>query len=797
MNIYPKILVATLPLVFCMVLSTVGTTYYFSRKALTELADSWLDTRLSEAIDVAADQQRMLQRYGLEGIPASIAKAKLDAGRIMSAINVGESGAVFAVSTDGIIVSHPDAEMIGENLRGKPWFDGLRPGHSRLVYPSKQGPCLAVAAFYKPWGWYIVASDPEAEVYGVARRMAPYLAGLGITGFLVMAGVLMLLARRLTEPLRQLTVGAEKIGEGKLDTHIQVVSRDEFGRLADVFNRMAGALQKTMTTLKHREAHFRSMIENATDLIIILDAEGKMTYVSPSTRRILGYAPDSIRGGDFFDLVHPDEQARVRRRYDDCRRQATPSAADACRLRHADGSWRILEATGNNLLDDPAVSGVVINARDITKRKAAEAALQQSHQQLERRVAERTAELKATNRRLRREIEDREQMSREKDQLKSRLLQSQKMEAIGTLAGGIAHDFNNLLMGIQGNIEMMALDLEDDSRYGRRFTTIQDCIKSGKHLTRQLLGFARLGKYEVRATNPNDLIDKCTALFGRTRQELRIVTDYQADVWTVNVDRGQIEQVLLNLLINAWQAMPEGGTISIETANESLTAEQVDLYQVEPGNYVKIAITDNGIGMDPETMERIFDPFFTTKAIKRGTGLGLASAYGIVKNHGGGITVSSRPGEGATFSVHLKASDAPVAQPAPTEPSLHRGTETILIVDDDAMIIDVGKAMLSALGYTVHTADSGRSALNIYDRQREVVDLVILDLIMPDMGGGQTFDALKQINPAIKVLLASGYSISGQASDILKRGCNGFIQKPFNLQELSEKVRTILDMSPA
>jgi len=651
--------------------------------------------------------------------------------------------------------------------------------------------------YFEPWEWYILASDPEREVYGVANRMKPYLLYLGLVGFLAMTVVLMLLTRRLTEPLRLLTVGAEKIGKGDLDTRIAIRSRDEFGRLAQVFNQTAGQLQETLTECQQREEHFRSLIENMSDIIAILDAEGTILYLSPSIERILGYPQDVVMGRRAFDFVHPDDQEQSIQLFNNRIQSATiePPPPSEIRLQHQDGSWRTLEATSKNLLNDPAVEGLVVNARDVTKRKAAEAALQQSHHLLEDRVAERTAELFKANAQLRQEIQEREQMTREKESLHDQLLQAQKMEAIGTLAGGIAHDFNNLLMGIQGNVEMMTLDMGLSHAHSGRLKTIRDCVQSGARLTQQLLGFARMGKYEVKPTDINALVRNSVDMFGRTRQELRIAHKCVEKVWAVEVDRGQIEQVLLNLLINAWQAMPDGGSLYLETANEVLDDRQVLPHGAEPGNYVKITITDTGTGMDPATMERIFDPFFTTKSVGSGTGLGLASAYGIVRNHGGFMDVSSRKGQGTTFSIHLKAIDVPLGDATVIRASAQEGNETILLVDDDPLILDVGQAMLAALGYAVLVAKDGKEAIEIYRSDGDRIRLVILDMIMPDMGGGQTYDQLKAVDPGVNVLLSSGYSIDGQATAILNRGCNGFIQKPFDLQSLSEKVRTIMDAS--
>jgi PAS domain S-box-containing protein len=794
MNIYSKILFTTLPLVFVLLLSTVGIAYHFSRTALTELAETWLDTRLSEALRIAAGQNDMLHRYGLEAIPASLAKAKMDAATAMSSIQVGEIGYIFCVNRAGRIAVHPDPRMWGQDVSRMAWFRSLGTDRRRITYLTPDGKKnLAMVDYFAPWQWYVLASDPENEVYGVANRMKPYLMALGIGGFAVMAVVLMLLTRRFTEPLQLLTANAERIGKGDLDVRLVVRSRDEFSRLANVFNQMAAKLQDTLSALTNREAHYRSLIENSSDLIATLDRDGCVTYLSPSVERILGYPGKTFIGRPAFEFVNPEDLQSARRLFDMRLQFSQKGSPSQLRFPHRDGSWRTLEATSNNLLDHPAVRGLVVNARDITQRKAAEAALQRSHQELEDRVAERTTELFKANERLRQEIEERKQMSREKDRLQDQLLQAQKMEAIGTLAGGIAHDFNNLLMGIQGNVEMLEGHAGIHEACRERLGTIQECVNSGARLTQQLLGFARLGKYQVEPTDINRLVRKSVEMFGRTRQEMHVVTEFEATPWTVDVDRGQMEQVMLNLLINAWQAMPDGGTVRLKTANTVLDAASGRLNGGDPGPYVLIAVTDSGTGMDKDTMDRIFDPFFTTKGMGRGTGLGLASVYGIVRNHGGFIDLQSAKGQGTAFSVYLKASRASTVASPPAAATTRTGHETVLLVDDDSLIRDVGSSMLKSLGYDVLVAEGGRHATVIYREHGDRIGLVILDMIMPEMGGGKTYDQLKQIDPAVRVLLSSGYSLDGQASAIIDRGCNGFIQKPFNLQVLSTKLREILD----
>ncbi len=382
----------------------------------------------------------------------------------------------------------------------------------------------------------------------------------------------------------------------------------------------------------------------------------------------------------------------------------------------------------------------------------------------------------------------------EKADLEAQLFKAQKMEAIGTLAGGVAHDFNNLLMVIQGHVSLMLLDADFQARNREHLERIREAVKSGADLTKQLLGFARGGKYQTMPTDVNQLVERSAEMFGRARKEIKIYKKYHPDIHTVEVDRGQMEQVFMNLFINAWQAMPGGGDLYIETDNVALEEDYTRPFGVSPGDFVKISVADTGKGMDKATMERIFEPFFTTKEMGRGTGLGLASAYGIIRNHGGIIDVQSEKGRGTTFDVYLPASGRSVKEGKKEKTAtMVKGTGTILIVDDEEMILDVGQAILKSTGYKVLRAGSGSEALRLYRQHGNEIDLVLLDMIMPDMNGGEVYDRIKDIDPGARVLLSSGYSIDGQAAGILERGCDDFIQKPFDPDELSAKISEILN----
>jgi CheY-like chemotaxis protein len=348
-------------------------------------------------------------------------------------------------------------------------------------------------------------------------------------------------------------------------------------------------------------------------------------------------------------------------------------------------------------------------------------------------------------------------------------------------------------MGIQGNVSLMYLDADDNPSLEEKLQSIEECVESGSRLTKQLLGFARGGKYVVKPMEMNKILQSSADMFGRTRKLIKIEGDYEEDLWTVVADGNQIEQVLVNLYLNAWQAMQGAGEIYLKSQNVILSSSFVKPYDVNPGRYVKISVRDTGIGMDESTQKRIFEPFFTTHEPGRGTGLGLASAFGIIKNHNGIINVESKLGSGSTFYIYLPASDEePVVETAHAE-TITSGEETILVVDDEAYILDVGQLMLQGLGYSVITAEDGTSAIDIFTERKNQIDLVILDLVMPHMGGDVVYEKIKQIRPDVKVLFASGHYVDEQAQALMQFGASDFLQKPFNIRQLSARIRQILD----
>jgi CheY-like chemotaxis protein len=366
------------------------------------------------------------------------------------------------------------------------------------------------------------------------------------------------------------------------------------------------------------------------------------------------------------------------------------------------------------------------------------------------------------------------------------------MEAIGTLAGGIAHDFNNLMMVILGNVSLMLLETDSAHPYHKKLENIEMQVKNGAKLTEQLLGYARKGKYYVKPISLNRLLKDTLATVSRTRKNIVTHLELDSDLYAIEADETQIEQVFLNLYVNAADAMPGGGDLFLKTKNISHRNTKNKPYISAPGKYVLLRFADSGVGIDKEAQKHIFDPFFTTKDMGRGTGLGLASVYGIIKGHGGYIDVESEKGRGTAFNIYLPASEKKVEKEREIDQKIEKGSETILLIDDEEMVLEVGLKMLDKLGYSVLQARNGSEAVKIYKKNKDKINLVVLDMVMPGMSGSEVYDKIKEINRSVKTLLSSGYSMDGEAKEILKRGCEGFIQKPFNLKEFSEKIREIL-----
>ena len=373
------------------------------------------------------------------------------------------------------------------------------------------------------------------------------------------------------------------------------------------------------------------------------------------------------------------------------------------------------------------------------------------------------------------------------------LRNSQKMEALGTLAGGIAHNFNNLLMGIHGNVSLLLTKQRPSSIAGGHLEKIIRLVQSGSRLTEQLLDYARRGSVEVRTVDLNRLVRDVSETLTATRKQIRVHHKLGAKVPYIKADRAQIEQVLLNLLLNAADAMPDGGDVVIETSRYTAGPTKENSSPSCNKDYVLIKVSDQGVGIPGKILDRVFEPFFTTKGLGQGTGLGLSTAYGIVKNHGGEIFVESEVDKGSCFFIYLPAQVAEAdGLDHPVTCKRVAGKGTVLIVDDESVVLGPSSKLLQRKGFNVLKASSGEAALGIFSENWKTIELVILDLIMPKMSGKDLFYKMKEINPDVKVLLSSGFNMSGDAEELLGKGCCGFIQKPYDINHLAAKIMDIL-----
>jgi two-component system, cell cycle sensor histidine kinase and response regulator CckA len=503
--------------------------------------------------------------------------------------------------------------------------------------------------------------------------------------------------------------------------------------------------------LRQRAHRFRVMLEKSSDAISLVDSTGKVLYSSHAVSPIFGYELDERVGKNVFELVHPEDAPQVLSTFSRLMQRPFTSVSAQLRYQHKDGSWRWIEALGTNLLEDPSVEGVVINYRDVTEQR----------------------------------------------RLQEQLFQAQKMEAIGALAGGVAHDFNNLLTAILGYSDMILEKAAPNSALHRYSTQIKQAGERAASLTRQLLAFSRLQVMAPKVLDLNAVISEMSRMLRRViGEDIKLNVVAASGLGRVKVDPSQIEQVIINLAVNARDAMPQGGELTIRTANESI-GESIaeDKIRLRPGAYVLLEVSDTGCGMDSETRARVFEPFFTTKEKGRGTGLGLSTVYGVVKQSGGYIWLSSELGKGASFKIYLpsvneaisaaKTLEAPACDPG--------GAETILLVEDENAVRALLRRVLRSKGYRILEAERGEDALAICQTYQERIDLILTDIVMPKMSGQDLAHHASRLHPEAKLLYMTGYAGTKIGSaELLEMGAQ-FIQKPFSADTLTQKIRAVLD----
>ncbi len=633
--------------------------------------------------------------------------------------------------------------------------------------PGEHGPRWKIArlAYYAPWDWVIGTSAYEDElkaywdVLSAGRsRMTTFMIFAGLAISLITGLLSALLAWTVVRPVRLMTATMEQVAGGELDRTLEVRHNDEIGALARMFNTMTAKLSRSIEDLRQSETKYRRIFEDAMEGLFQSTLEGRFLNANPAMARILGYdsAGDLIDGisNDWSQLfAHPEDSSRF---LSDLQGEGSVQGREV-EFRRRDGQviWALINGHVKRDAAGPPqlVEGFLV---DVTEKKN----------------------------------EERNRLKLEED-----LRQAQKMETVGQLAGGIAHDFNNILQVIGGYCEELLMSERDvGSQERKEISEIARAAKRAATLTSQLLAFSRKQLLIPKAVNTRDLVRSIEKLLRRViGEDVELQTFFGPETGNIRADPGQIEQVLLNLAVNARDAMPAGGTLTIEAENRQFDEAYVREHpETAVGHYVRIAVSDTGAGMSPQIMSHLFEPFFTTKEKGKGTGLGLSMVYGIVKQSGGHINCYSEPGKGTTFTIYLPMAspgEPEEASAAAPEMAASRGKETILVVEDDKAVRKFTRDVLEHEGYVIIEAAGGEEAL----QKASEAALVVTDVVMPRMGGRDLARKLQETHPAVKVLYVSGYTANAITHHhILDAGLD-FLQKPFGSRELLAKVREMLD----
>ncbi len=506
-----------------------------------------------------------------------------------------------------------------------------------------------------------------------------------------------------------------------------------------------------------RDRRYSKLVANIGDVIVIIDQDGINRYKSPNIEKLFGWRPEEVVGTGALDNVHPDDLVHARNFIGTLLCEPNATGSTECRYRCKDGQYKWIEFIGVNLIHDPDIQGLLGNYHDITERKQAEV---------------------------------------KKASLEEQIRQQQRLESIGQLAAGVAHDFNNLLTGINV-FTKFAYDAVPDGSVSRDdLAEVLTLVNRSADLVRQLLAFSRRQTMHMEVVDVNELVANSTKMLGRLIGEsIDFKFIPKTDVGTIKADPGQIEQVLVNIIINARDAMPNGGMLTIETSTINIDEEYSRSHTgIIPGFYVMIDITDTGCGIEETVLEHIFEPFFTTKEFGKGTGLGLATAYGIIKQHGGNIWAYSEKDKGTIFKICLPlVEDEIIVIPVTKQVELLTGTETILIVEDEALVRGIAKRILEKYGYKVLTAELPSEAITIFDEFGNDIVLMLTDVVMPECSGPELYETIHEKYPKLKVLFMSGYPDNVSYPVNMLDPNAYFIAKPFNLDSLGKKVREVLN----
>ena len=603
----------------------------------------------------------------------------------------------------------------------------------------------------------------EAKLMTTQKRVSFLTLLLLLALTAAITGISLWVNRSIARPIAKLEKGTQIIGSGNLDHEVGITAKDEIGELSRAFDKMTQDLKETTTSivelnkeinerkraeeaLRASEEKYRTILESIEDGYFEVDIAGNFTFFNDSLCEMFRYSKDELMGMN--NRQYTDEES-AKKLYQTFNTVYTTGKSDK------GFDWEIIRKDGTKIVVEASISlrsdagGEPIGFRGIVRDIF------------------------------------------EKKRLESQLQQAQKMEAIATLAGGVAHEFNNTLMGIMGNIELLKMNFSEDGGIDKHLESMKSAGHRMSRLTDQLLAYAEGGKYQPKNLRLDDFVIQTLPILQHDLSpQVRVETHFQKDISHINADNAQMQMVLSALLANANEAIEDKGIIRITAENKDLDEDFTKQHPgLQPGSYVCLTIEDDGEGMDEEIKDGIFEPFFTTKF--QGRGMGMAAVHGIVKNHDGWIYVDSELGKGTTVRIYFPAVEVEIEKPKEAKAEIAAGSGTILMIEDEEVVVEVTQAMLEMLGYRVMVAKTGKDAIHITETVDGQIDLALLDIKLPDIDGRKLYPLIMKARSNLKVIVCSGYSIDGPAREILDAGAQDFIQKPFSIAKLSEKLKKV------